>query len=206
MGALRRQSYAWHVSDASRAMRKWKELVRRGRDADRLSLELSRISSISPVTPMEVGTGVRVGARGWRSSGPASYGKEAMGSSAATPVVAGSGGGGDGSGSRNGEGSRSGGRSGGVSGSGGRSGGGGGSGGGSVGRGGGGGDRGGAHGEGLDVDGGESDVGEAGDSLSFYRSPFTVSSSSHAKPAGGGGGGGSGGGRSSTRRRLWDQA
>eukprot|EP00904_Undaria_pinnatifida_P001519 jgi/Undpi1/11368/HiC_scaffold_30.g13665.m1 len=57
VGALRRQSYAWHVSDASRAIRKWKELVRRGRDADRLSLELSRISAISPMTPMGVGVG-----------------------------------------------------------------------------------------------------------------------------------------------------
>lgn len=56
VSALRRQSYAWHVNDASRAMRKWRELVRRGREDDRLSLELSRISMLSPMTPMEIRT------------------------------------------------------------------------------------------------------------------------------------------------------
>lgn len=156
VGALRRQSYAWHVSDASRAIRKWKELVRRGRDADRLSLELSRISAISPMTPMGVG----VGSGAWRASEPGSYGKEAA-------AVSGGGG--------------SGGRSGGIRGSSG-----GGSGGRSGGRGSGsrgrdgesGGDQGGSGSEVLDRYGGQSDGGGAGDALSFYRSTFPANGGS----------------------------
>lgn len=52
MGALRRQSYAWHVNDASRAMRKWKEHVRRRREGERLLFELSRISAVSTSSPL----------------------------------------------------------------------------------------------------------------------------------------------------------
>lgn len=82
VSALRRQSYAWHVNDASRAIRKWKEFVRRGRDDDRLSLELSRISAVSPMTPLEtrvhasalgsysvLGRGTLSGSRGYGGGG-----------------------------------------------------------------------------------------------------------------------------------------
>lgn len=72
VSALRRQSYAWHVNDASRAMRKWKELVRRRREDDRLNLEISRISAataFSPMTPRgarahTAGRGLRSGSHG----------------------------------------------------------------------------------------------------------------------------------------------
>lgn len=75
VSALRRQSYAWHVNDTSRAMRKWKELVRRRREDERLSLELSRISAVSPTTPL----GARALASGLRSYAMSGGGGGAVG-------------------------------------------------------------------------------------------------------------------------------
>lgn len=52
VSAIRRQNFAGHVMDISSATRKWKQLVRRCRENERLSLE---IAAFSPMTPMRAG-------------------------------------------------------------------------------------------------------------------------------------------------------
>lgn len=61
MSAIRRQNFAGHVMDISSAMRKWKQLVRRCRENERLSLE---IAAFSPMTPMRAAGATSAGRSG----------------------------------------------------------------------------------------------------------------------------------------------
>lgn len=51
VAAIRRQNLTPQVSDAPSAMRKWKQLVRRCRENERLSQELAGLAEMSPMTP-----------------------------------------------------------------------------------------------------------------------------------------------------------
>lgn len=51
ISAIRRESYAWHTSDLTLAMRKWREFVRKSVEDETSSMEISRMSSAPPMTP-----------------------------------------------------------------------------------------------------------------------------------------------------------
>lgn len=75
VAAIRRQNLTPQVTDAPSAMRKWKQLVRRCRENDRLSQELAGLAEMSPLTPVVARQRASAGRRvsdamsGGRSSG-----------------------------------------------------------------------------------------------------------------------------------------
>lgn len=83
--AIRRQSLTGHVTNTSSAMRKWKQLVRRCREGEQLSLELAGVAAQwSPMTPMGVLLRASGGGSG-RSSSSRGSGVRASGRSNGVP-------------------------------------------------------------------------------------------------------------------------